>query len=92
MPLGTFTRLVLAAMAENAARLRNSKLADAAKAQALVKQWIDSGGHRRNMANRSFTTMAVGVVTLGNTTYAVQIFSGPEVKTNILGNRTMVVE
>jgi uncharacterized protein YkwD len=77
-----------APMAENAARLRNSKLSDAEKATALVEQWIKSSGHRKNMVNRTYTTVAVGVVTRGDDIYAVQIFSGPKVKTNLMGGST----
>jgi uncharacterized protein YkwD len=79
-------QLALPTMAENAARLRNAQLADAAKAQRLVAQWIGSSGHRRNMTNRSYTTIAIGVVSRGDDVYAVQIFSGPQVKTNMFGN------
>ncbi len=78
-------QMILAPMAENAARLRNSKLSDAEKAQALVQQWIKSSGHRKNMINRTYTSVAIGVVTRGNDVYAVQIFSGPKVKTNLMG-------
>jgi uncharacterized protein YkwD len=76
-------QMFLAPMAENAARLRNTEMSDAAKAQALVQQWIKSTGHRRNMVNRTYTTIAIGVVSRGKDIYAVQIFSGPVVKTNM---------
>ena len=76
-------QMFLAPMAENAARLRNSELSDAAKANALVQQWIKSSGHRKNMANRTYVMVGVGVVSRGNDVYAVQIFSGPTVKTNM---------
>jgi uncharacterized protein YkwD len=78
-------QMFLAPMAENAARLRNTSLDDAQKAEALVNQWIKSAGHRRNITNRTYVTMAVGVVTQGSDVYAVQIFSGPDVKTNLTG-------
>jgi uncharacterized protein YkwD len=78
-------QMFLAAMAENAARLRNSNLGAAQKANALVQQWIKSPGHRKNLANRSYVSVAIGVVTYENQIYAVQIFSGPEVKTNLSG-------
>jgi uncharacterized protein YkwD len=81
-------QMILAPMAENAARLRNSKLSDAEKANALVQQWIKSAGHRKNMVNRTYTSVAIGVVTRGDDVYAVQIFSGPQVKTNVLGGAT----
>jgi uncharacterized protein YkwD len=77
-------QMFLAPMAENAARLRKSELSDSAKAQALVQQWIKSPGHRKNMTNRTYVNMAVGVVSRGKDVYAVQIFSGPVVKTNMM--------
>lgn len=80
-------QMFLAPMAENAARLRNSALSDSAKAQALVQQWVKSSGHRRNMVNRTYMTIAIGVVSRGKDVYAVQIFSGPVVKTNIMGGQ-----
>ena len=78
-------QMFLSPMAENAARLRNTGLSDSAKAQALVQQWIKSQGHRKNMLNRTYVSIGVGVVSRGKAVYAVQIFSGPEVKTNIGG-------
>jgi uncharacterized protein YkwD len=82
-------QMFLAPMAENAARLRNSELSDSAKAQALVQQWVKSSGHRKNMVNRTYMTIAVGVVSRGKDVYAVQIFSGPVVKTNMLGGQSL---
>ncbi len=74
-------QMFLAAMAENAAKAKSSK-SDAQKAQYLVAQWIKSSGHRKNMVNRTYTSVAIGVVTRGSEIYAVQIFSGPKVKSN----------
>jgi uncharacterized protein YkwD len=81
-------QMFLSPMAENAARLRNTELSDSAKAQALVQQWIKSQGHRKNMVNRTYVTIAIGVVSRGKDVYAVQIFSGPTVKTNMGGLQT----
>jgi uncharacterized protein YkwD len=78
-------QMFLAPMAENAARLRNSSLSDAKQAQALVTQWVKSSGHRKNMVNRTYMTVAIGVISQGEDVYAVQIFSGPEVKNNLTG-------
>jgi uncharacterized protein YkwD len=80
-------QLMLPAMAENAARERKADVGDAAKAQRLVKQWIGSAGHRKNMRDRTYTSIAIGVVSRGDDVYAVQIFSGPVVKTNMFGNK-----
>ena len=38
---------------------------DAAKAQALFQQWIDSRTHRKNMLNRSFRFVSTGVIARG---------------------------
>jgi uncharacterized protein YkwD len=65
--------------------LRNTSLSDAKQAQALVTQWVKSSGHRKNMVNRTYMTVAIGVISRGDDVYAVQIFSGPEVKTNLTG-------
>lgn len=75
--------LFLPSMGENAARQRAGGEANRAKALKLVEQWIGSPSHRRQMLSRSFTTVATGVVQKGDHLYAVQIFSGPEVKTNV---------
>jgi uncharacterized protein YkwD len=75
--------LFLPSMGENAARQRAGGAVSRAKAQKLVEQWIKSPSHRRAMLNRSFTSVATAVVQKGDHLYAVQIFSGPEVKSNI---------
>ena len=76
-------KLFLPPMAENAARQRQAGLSATAKAQKLVLQWIGSQGHRKNLVNRTYTRVATGTVMRGNDVYAVQIFLGPEVKTNL---------
>jgi uncharacterized protein YkwD len=78
-------QMFLPVMAENAARLRNSKVTDSEAAQALVAQWIKSPSHRKAMSDRSYVTVAIGVARRGNDIYAVQVFSGPVVKTNMGG-------
>lgn len=78
-------QMFLPVMAENAARLRNTKLNDAEAAKALVEQWIKSPDHRKNMSNRSYVTVAIGVAKRGHDIYVVQVFSGPTVKTNMGG-------
>jgi uncharacterized protein YkwD len=59
---------------ENAARERSRGEAGEAKARRLFQQWLDSGGHRRNMLNRSYNRVSSGVVQKGDHLYAVQIF------------------
>jgi uncharacterized protein YkwD len=73
---------MLPAMAENVARDRKHGLDDARKAQALMGQWIDSPRHRKSLTDRSYVAVAIGAVRQGDHVYAVQIFSGPQVKTN----------
>jgi uncharacterized protein YkwD len=77
-------QMILPVMAENAARQTKKKLSSAENASSLVQQWITSASHRRNMADASFVTIAIGVVQRGDVVYAVQIFSGPDVKTNFM--------
>jgi uncharacterized protein YkwD len=62
------------ARGENAARERSSGPAGPAKAKKLFQQWLDSGGHRRNLMNRSYNRVSTGVVQKGNQLYAVQVF------------------
>jgi len=59
---------------ENAARDTRNTPVDAAKAQALFQQWVESPPHRRNMVNRSFAFVSTGVIQRGNSIWAVQIF------------------
>jgi uncharacterized protein YkwD len=59
---------------ENAARERSKGPPDAQKARRLFQQWMKSGGHKRNMLNRSYTAVSTGVVQKGDHLYAVQIF------------------
>ena len=76
-------QMILPAMAENAARQTKMVLTSGENAQALVQQWIKSSGHRKNLIDRSFVGIAVGAVQKGDVVYAVQIFVGPDVKTNM---------
>ncbi|MGH6873622.1 MAG: CAP domain-containing protein, partial [Aestuariivirgaceae bacterium] len=62
------------ARGENAARERSRGPAGEAKAKKLFQQWLDSGGHRRNLLNRSYNRMSTGVVQKGDHLYAVQMF------------------
>ena len=67
------------ARGENAARERSEGPAGEAKARRLFQQWLDSGGHRRNMLKGSYNRVSTGVVQEGDNLYAVQIFwSEPE--------------
>jgi uncharacterized protein YkwD len=79
--------LFLPAMGENAARVSSDEPADQAKAMKLVSQWIKSPSHRRAMVSVSFNYASVGIVQKGTKLYAVQIFSGPEVSTNLNVNK-----
>lgn len=75
--------MFLPAMAENAARDRRKDVDSAAKAQGLMAQWIKSPGHRKSLTNLSYVAVAIGAVRRGDEVYAVQIFVGPETKTNL---------
>jgi uncharacterized protein YkwD len=73
----------LPSMGENAARVSSGEAVTIAKAAKLMQQWIKSAGHRKNLSSLNYTSVATGVVQKGNKLYAVQIFSGPEVKSNV---------
>ncbi len=73
----------LPSMGENAARVSSGEAVSTAKAAKLMQQWIKSAGHRKNLSSLNYTSVATGVVQKGNKLYAVQIFSGPEVKSNV---------
>ncbi len=75
--------LFLPSMGENAARVSNNTAITKEKASGLMTQWIKSGAHRRVLAGRSYSRVATAVVQKGNQLYSVQIFSGPDVKTNV---------
>jgi uncharacterized protein YkwD len=62
------------ARGENAARDRSKGPADGEKARRLFQQWLDSGGHRRNLLAPNYRMVSSGVVQKGNHVYAVQIF------------------
>jgi uncharacterized protein YkwD len=73
----------LPSMGENAARSTRRGLNDAEAATYIVKQWIKSAAHRKAMVSRDYRSVATGVAQRGGDTYAVQIFLGPELKTNL---------
>ncbi|MGI9481416.1 MAG: CAP domain-containing protein [Hyphomicrobiales bacterium] len=62
---------------ENAARDRHRGAVNKAKAKRLFNQWMNSGGHRRNLLNRSYAYVSTGAIQKGNHLYAVQIFWEP---------------
>ena len=65
------------ARGENAARDRQRGAADKSKARRLFGQWMNSGGHRRNLLNRVYRYVSTGVIQKGDHLYAVQIFWEP---------------
>lgn len=62
------------ARGENAARDTQKGAPDKAKARRLFQQWIDSGGHRRNMLKSDYVYVSTGVMQRGNKIWAVQMF------------------
>jgi len=45
-------------------------------AHALLRRWLRSPGHRRNIENSSYKRTGIGIVHRGNYIYATQIFTG----------------
>jgi uncharacterized protein YkwD len=70
-------------MGENAARSTRHGLSDAELADYIVQQWIKSPAHRHALVSRDYSIVATGVARRGSEVYAVQIFVGPEVESNI---------
>lgn len=77
-------QMALARLSENAARERSKGPPDSAKALKLFQQWVKSGSHRRTMLSNDQTSVATAVVQKGDHLYAVQIFAGPEVQSNMM--------
>jgi uncharacterized protein YkwD len=75
--------LFLPRMGEIAARVRRTKLSDIEKTDDIVQQWTKSSTHRRVMVSRDYATVATGIAERAGIIYAVQIFAGPEVRTNV---------
>jgi uncharacterized protein YkwD len=73
----------LPTMGENAARSTRHGLSDAEISVYIMQQWIRSPAHRHALLSREYLTVATGVARRGDSVYAVQIFVGPEVKSNI---------
>jgi uncharacterized protein YkwD len=59
---------------ENALRGRQAGDTAAAQASHLMKVWLGSSGHRRNLMAYDYRYVSTGVVQNGSTFYAVQIF------------------
>jgi len=43
-------------------------------AHRIIRGWMRSSGHRRNILDRKLTELGVGVAQSGNRRYAVQVF------------------
>ena len=74
---------LLPVMAENAVRSTRNGLSDPEIVGYLMHQWRNSPPHRKAMLSRDFVSVATGVARRGHVVYAVQVFSGSPVKTNI---------
>lgn len=77
--------MMLPRMAENAARERSKGPPDEAKARKLFQQWVNSGSHARTLRSRDYVSVATGVVEKDGKLFAVQIFEGPPLKSNMFG-------
>jgi uncharacterized protein YkwD len=75
--------MALPVMGENAARSTRRGLSDGEVAAYIVRQWIKSPSHRRAMISRDYLGVATGVARRGEDVYAVQIFVGPETRSNL---------
>lgn len=76
---------------ENVARDSKQTPVDARKAAALFQQWVDSRPHRANLRKSDYAFAATGVVQLGTTIWAIQIFRGIERKGMFFGSGNATV-
>jgi uncharacterized protein YkwD len=75
--------LFLPRLGENAARVRRTKLGTDEKLRDIVLQWKNSSAHRQQMLSRDYVEVATGIAVRDGVLYAVQIFVGPELRTNL---------
>jgi uncharacterized protein YkwD len=79
-------QMILPRMAENAARVSQPGSVDENMAAKLFQQWVKSPPHAHALLSSDYVTVATGAVSDHGVLYAVQIFSGPDVKTNMQMN------
>jgi uncharacterized protein YkwD len=75
--------MILPGMGENAARVSKPGDVNKAMAASLFQQWVKSASHRKTLLSRDYVKVATGVVSKGGRLYADQIFTGPQVQTNM---------
>ena len=75
--------LVLPAMGENAAAV-TAQASAAETAQSLFKAWLASPPHLHTLLSRDYLKVSTGVSIVNGKAYADQIFTGPEVMTNMM--------
>ena len=75
--------MVLPPMGENAVMYRSTHLVRASLAQKLFQSWVNSADHRHTLLSRDYLKVATGVALSAGEAYADQIFTGPEVTTNM---------
>ena len=76
--------MVLPPMGENAVMWKSKHLPTEGLAQKLFQSWVNSADHRHTLLSRDYLKVSTGVATNGTEIYADQIFTGPEVTTNML--------
>lgn len=58
-------------------------------AETVTSRWMASSGHKTNMLNSSYTTVGIGCVTVGSTTYWVELFgTGTATSTSKSGTKS----
>lgn len=65
------------ALGENLA-WSSRRLSDQELARSIVKGWLASSGHRRNILSQKFTQIGIGIARSGGRLYIVQVFGRPE--------------
>ena len=62
---------------ENIHMMSGYNISASASAQQIVKDWMNSPGHRANILGTSFTHTGIGVAAVGSTIYSTVDFSRP---------------
>jgi uncharacterized protein YkwD len=75
--------MILPAMGENAVKWKSAHLPRDGLAQKLFQSWVNSPDHRHTLLSRDYLKVSTGVAMSSNEIYADQIFTGPEVITNM---------
>ena len=73
-----YPQLIIVSIGENLGRFENSS--GSFQAREVVDAWMSSPGHKRNILDKDYTHIGVGVEAIGGLLYATQVFAAPLAK------------